>query len=136
MDRPSRTALVAGGVLALVLGGLGAWWLARGPAEVPVMVGGDGALDACATAIAGGTPAEVRRGPHSAYAVVDTLAPGTLLSVCGGSSDPAWRAIVYRAPDQAALDCGVATPIATPTPYAGPCRSGWLRADALGPGAG
>jgi len=137
MDRPSRTTLVTGGSLALVLGGLGVWWFARGPVEMPVMVGGDGVLDACATtAIAVGTRVEVRRGPGSAYAVVDALAPGTPLSICGGSSDPAWRAIVYRAPDEAALDCGVATPIATLTRYAGPCRSGWVRADALGPGAG
>lgn len=132
MEQQTRSTLVAGGTLALVLGALGVWMLARDPGTVPVMVGGDPMLDACsAIGVATDGSVAVRTGPGDQYPIVDELEPGAAFSVCGDSAELGWRAIVYRAPEQAALDCGVATPIASATRYAGPCRSGWVKAVAI-----
>src|SRR5688572_14048047 len=126
MERSALQGLAAAGALALGLGALGVWSHGRDDAAVPVMVGGDPQLDACATGIARGERVVVRSGPSDDHEPVDALDPGTPLSVCGASAERAWRAVVYRAPDQTAVDCGVATPVANATRYAGPCRYGWV----------
>src|SRR5687767_12064938 len=100
MEGTARHGLAAAGTIALVLGALGIWSLARDEVRedvgVPVMIGGDAALDACAsTGIARGDGIEVRAGPGDAYPPVDALSPGTILSICGASDERAWRAVVY-----------------------------------------
>ena len=132
MEARTRNALAATSALALFLGALGVWSLIRDPGSAPVMVGGDPMLDACAAigmALSAGV--EVRAGPGDEYPVIDELIAGLPLSVCSAGDDGVWRAIVYAPPEQPALDCGVATPIAAATRYGGPCRSGWVRVDTI-----
>lgn len=74
---------------------------------------------------AGSGRVEVRVGPGERYSVVDRLPAGTSVTECDVKDG--WTGIVYPESGND-TDCGVGSPIPTLTPYAGPCRSGWIPA--------
>lgn len=104
---------------------------AAGPAAMPVIVGGDAEMDACAAsgAVAGLDPKgdnylSVRSGPGgAAYREVDRIGPGRRITICAERKP--WLGIVY-APAGRAVDCGLSSPQPRAAPYRGPCRSGWV----------
>ena len=105
--------------------------LAQKGVEVPVMVGGYADLDACGSigAVTGLDPAgdnflAVRAGPGTGYAQLDSLHTGDEVHLC--DQQGSWIGILYRDGGGPAGDCGVSTPIANATPYAGDCRGGWV----------
>lgn len=123
-------AVMAAGLLSLAPA------LAAAPQkfEKPVIVGLDGAeFDACA-AIGevrgltgdGDVRLSVLAGPNSAAVEIDRLRNGTPVILCDSSRDGKWSGIVYPAAGQTIADCGTSTPVAKPSPYRGPCRSGWV----------
>jgi hypothetical protein len=112
-------------ILALVLGVPAA---AGAQSRVPVEVGGDASLDACASigVVSGLDPdgagvLRVRSGPGTEHAPVDRVAGGQLLWIC--AQDGAWLGVVYTRNE---TECGVANPIPARRDYVGPCRSGWV----------
>jgi hypothetical protein len=91
----------------------------------PVVVGRDGPdLDACLGAGVLVRDSVLFPAPQDRPEFQQALARGTEVFVCDGSADGAWSGVVL--PDGAA-DCGVSSPVAVPRPYAGPCRSGWVK---------
>ena len=99
-------------------------------ASVPVMVGGEADLDACGSigAVVGLDPngdnfLAVRTGPGTQFDQIDSLYTGDQIHLCDRQG--AWLGIVYQGGGPAG-DCGVATPVADRTPYAGGCNSGWV----------
>lgn len=92
----------------------------------PVMIGSEPELDACGSlgAVAA-TKLSVRDGPGSAFHRMDSLAKGKTVFVCSSSPDGEWTGVVYA--DGSEPDCGVSSPVPKPQPYAGACRSGWVR---------
>ena len=68
----------------------------------------------------------VLAGPNSAAVEIDRLRNGTPVILCDSSRDGKWSGIVYPAAGQTIADCGTSTPVAKPSPYRGPCRSGWV----------
>lgn len=113
--------------LLLVFGIFGPPALAQTRPAVPVVVGGDADLDACATLseIRGLNPRgdgflSVRSGPGTRHAEIDRLFNGNQVYSCAEQGD--WVGIIYPFSRR----CGVATPWPAARPYAGPCRSGWV----------
>ncbi len=78
----------------------------------------------------------VRERPERYARQKDKLAPATLVWICekcegvgidGEGED--WQGIVYPTGEFQELgDCRVSSPVVSPRPYDGPCRSGWVRA--------
>lgn len=107
-----------------------------GTGDVAVHVGGDEHLDACLSWAVPRLPAEatdpssieVREGPGEEFPVVDRLESGRTIIVC--SEDGLWSGVVYPGEGTDA-DCEVSSPIDERQPYKGPCKSGWIRSDAL-----
>lgn len=107
---------------------------AAAPAPRPVLIGTDGAgADAC-TGVGrvvglnrrGDNYLSVRAAPGTAAQERDRLRFGQNLHVCDRNSDGRWLGVVYtRDPRQ---NCNLAAPVASPRPYPGPCRSGWVSA--------
>lgn len=101
----------------------------------PVMIGTDGAdLDACHSQgqafeleERGETALAVRARPQNTAQIVDRLGPDRLFNVCGSADG--WYGIVYPSAAAPDAECGVGSPVASPRPYDGPCRSGWVRAE-------
>ena len=98
-------------------------------ADVPVQIGGEQELDACAAldvvTLRTGRLA-VRSGPGTRFRVLDRLPRGQHVYSC--AVDPAgsdWVGVVY-APGKDSPDCGVSTPVAPRRTYDGPCKSGWV----------
>lgn len=110
--------------------------VAAAPAQFarPVMVGIDGPdQSACSgqgevrgLGAEGDQRLSVLAGPHAAAVETDRLRNGAAIILCDSSRDGKWSGIVYPAPGQALADCALAGPVARPTPYRGPCRSGWV----------
>ncbi|MGN6153038.1 MAG: hypothetical protein ACTHOH_13685 [Lysobacteraceae bacterium] len=103
------------------------------PRDVPVVVGEEAELDACASwaKVKGLDPKgdgflAVRGGPGSAYALRDRLHEGDEFFVCHYSRDNQWLAIVYPREGQHPGDCGVSTSLPKPVKYRGPCARGWV----------
>ncbi|MBS0511615.1 MAG: integron [Proteobacteria bacterium] len=101
---------------------------ADAPAEVPVMIGGEAELDACASTgivsgLRGGVGSflAVRRGPGLRFATTDRLRNGARLWLCDARGG--WLGVVYAADGR---DCGVSSPQPARQPYRGPCTSGWV----------
>lgn len=124
----SATKLVAltlaGAVLSLVAAGNVAPLAADD--GVPVMIGGEPDLDACASLgeVTGLDPKgenflSVRTGPGVGFAAVDRLAAAAQVYICETRGN--WLGIVYPGGD-----CGVSTPITQRRAYRGNCRSGWV----------
>ncbi|KAI5914888.1 integron [Thauera sp. 2A1] len=119
-------------VMGIVLGALGTSGqvLADVPSmeSVPVMVGGEPDLDACASTgivvgLRGGPGSflALRRGPGLRFAITDRLRAGARLWLC--DSRGAWLGVVHAADGR---DCGVSSPQRARQPYRGPCTSGWV----------
>lgn len=101
-----------------------------GPIDVPVMVGGTGESDGCASLgqVVGLDPngdgfLSVRSGPGGKpYREIDRLYNGNQVFICHAKGP--WRAVVYgQSPDGT---CGVSIPWPIRQPYTGPCRFGWI----------
>jgi hypothetical protein len=98
--------------------------------SMPVMVGSDDDIDACASVgeVAGLTPGgdgflAVRSGAGTHYRLVDKLLAGQQVFICDSSTDNKWLGVVYSKNGQ---NCGVSTPIIPAQPYKGRCKSGWV----------
>jgi hypothetical protein len=98
------------------------------PRAMPVMIGAHGQpeLDACLSIGALAAPAALRSAPDPAAGTSAQLLAGQTVHLCGASADGAWESIVV--PPRAGQDCGVSAAVATPRPYAGPCKAGWVPA--------
>lgn len=97
---------------------------------VPVMVGGEEDLDACAGVDAIIASVTVRSGPGDHYAVVEHLDRGAQVYACDMSPDSRWEGIVSIPADDAEI-CGVSSPIPARQAYHGTCRSGWIPKDSV-----
>ena len=97
---------------------------------VPVRISGrDGAACPSVGRIIGLDPASIRSGPHrTGYREIDRRLNGQKVRVCGERDS--WFAVVYH-PSGRAADCGVSRPWPGRRAYAGPCRWGWIDADAV-----
>ncbi|MGL4094322.1 integron [Agrobacterium cavarae] len=97
---------------------------------LPVEIGGDTELDACASQGRivrldpnGDNFLSVRTGPGSKRQEIDRLSAGALVTICDKRGR--WLGIIYAAPGTT-TDCGVSSPAPARLPYDGPCRSGWV----------
>lgn len=117
--------VVAGTALMLAVAG-GAARAGDAPA-VPVMVGGEAGLDACAsTGIVAGLRGPrsflaIRRGPGLQFEAAGRLRQGARLWICEARGG--WLGVVHGAEG---LDCGVSSPRPARQAYRGPCVSGWV----------
>jgi hypothetical protein len=113
-------------------GGSGNAAASSAPADmVAITIGGDKKLPACQRkgAVAGlraGGTLNVRKGPATSYAKIDTLGNDRVVHFCDWSSDETWVGVVY--PDAGGGDCVVDKPQKEAGPYTGTCRSGWINA--------
>jgi hypothetical protein len=96
---------------------------------VPVIVGAEPGLDACMSlgAVSGlhHSLLNVREGPGTTFARVDSLSNGQELYLCTASPDEKWLGVVYMIGGHTP-DCGVTSPLPSPQPYQGPCKFGWV----------
>lgn len=99
---------------------------------MPVMVGGEDEMDACASigVVSGLKPGgdgflAVRTGTNASYKQLDKLLEGQQVFICDSSSDGKWYGIVYSQRSEQ-VDCGVSSPISPAQPYKGQCKSGWV----------
>ena len=101
-----------------------------GPETQPVLIGRFGSVvDACPSDSVTKISVVVRSAPSSSAAKVLVLKAGTAVYSCGGPKGSSWEGIVIPAyPNQ---DCKADINVATPRPYSGPCRSGWVPAHSL-----
>ncbi len=115
-----------GAALALTVAGA-----ASAQSSIPVMVGTSGPdLDGCHSvgAVVGLDPRgdnflAVRAGPSSDFTKIDEVYTNDSLWLC--EKRGRWWGVVY-APGGELTDCGVASPLPSPEPYFGTCRSGWV----------
>jgi hypothetical protein len=121
-------------LLALAAPLLGASSVAHAGDSVPVMVGGQGDVDACGSvAVVTGLKATgdgflaVRSGPAVAYSMLAKLHNGHQVYVC--QEQNGWIGIVYST--GGGLDCEVASPMANRQAYRGRCASGWVHSSFL-----
>jgi hypothetical protein len=95
----------------------------------PVIIGSEPGLDAClGVDQVGGAKSgliSVRAGPGSGFPEIDRLENGQYVYSCDGTSG--WSGIVYLRGKEMTPDCGVTSPVPTPVPYKGRCKSGWVR---------
>jgi hypothetical protein len=127
----NRTALVAALALALVTPAE-----AKAPPARPVMVGGNGELDACPSLGAiiplrkgGDGFVAVRAAPSVKARMLDKLKPGREVLLCQDSADGKWVGVIYPEPFGGAGpgDCGVSDAQGGPArAYDGVCLSGWV----------
>ncbi|HYI49555.1 MAG TPA: hypothetical protein VEX35_13940 [Allosphingosinicella sp.] len=120
-------ALVAIAVLAAAAAASGA-----GAQPLPVRIGLEGPdMDACGSLgevrglnRRGQNYLSVRAGPRAHLPERDRLRTGRQVFVCQTSRDGEWLGVVYgRTPGQ---QCNVGSPVRSPRPYSGRCRSGWV----------
>jgi hypothetical protein len=103
---------------------------------IPVVVGGFQA-PACGTGLVQGLDPfgdgflAVRTGPSSDNNQIDSLYNGMQINVCRELGN--WLAIVYDPRGQLSERCNVSHPWPTAMPYTGPCRSGWVYRQWVGP---
>jgi hypothetical protein len=98
-------------------------------ASVPVVIGAHGSpeLDACPTLAEIAADGFILNAPDVKPSLVLPIAQGVRVYLCGSSPDGEWEGVVVAADGK---DCGVSTPVDAPSPYAGPCASGWIRKSA------
>ena len=111
--------------------------MAQRDAARPVQVGQDGPeFDACGST---GRPRglnpkgdnflSVKAAPSLRARRTDRLVPSSSFYICGTTAGGAWTAIVFAPGGRLSAGCGVATPVVSPRPYRGPCRSGWVSSE-------
>lgn len=126
--RIANTVLNALGLVALAGPAYGQASRVR---DVPIIVGGDATMDACAAQgkVVGLDPKgdndlSVRGGPGGQpFREVARLDGGKVVLIC--QEKGVWLRVVYAAVG-VSHDCGVASEIAFAKPYRGPCASGWV----------
>lgn len=102
----------------------------HGSGNRPVMLKADDGLDPCSLGEitgAGDGAIMVFPGDSTDLEWVDTLSDGDPVWLCDGDKDSDMVGIVYSADREA--DCGVGSPVDKDIRYAGPCQSGWIRAE-------
>jgi hypothetical protein len=112
------------------------------PGVQPVQIGeGGSAFQACAgvgevvnLSPGGEAYLPLKAAPFAEADEVARLGPGTRVFRCTRSLDQRWQGVVVPPADGS--DCGVAAPIASARPYAGPCKSGWALTGFIRPIAG
>ena len=96
---------------------------------VPVMVGGADGSEGCAgtatLAIRAGSRINLRAGPGMSHPVIARLSSPHTVSIC--QRRDGWVGILVL-PRTRPYDCGESDAGPKPTPYAGPCVSGWISA--------
>ncbi|MFD2238487.1 integron [Aureimonas populi] len=101
---------------------------------VPVRVGGDVDLPACAElGVIGETQSQegrvdVRSGPTGTFQVLERLNVGDIVRVCDRNGT--FVGVIYGEGD-----CGVAEPVARRASYRGSCPSGWVHNRSVEPAA-
>jgi len=97
-------------------------------AAVPVVIGAHRQpdIDACPSLGVVTSAVAVRLAPGEGAGTAVRLAAGDAVYLCGASPDGAWESVVV--PPTAGADCGVSGAVATPRPYRGSCKSGWVPA--------
>ena len=103
------------------------------PPPVPVAIGHDGPdFDACGgVAALKGDKLTVWSGPSKKAYKRDRLEAGQHVWMCDSAGEKGeWTGIVYSKPESK-TPCGVSSPVATPRPYNGPCRKGWVKTDKI-----
>ena len=104
---------------------------------MPVMVGAEAELNACTSIGHGKAALIVRAAPLLSARVVATLTPIHLVWICEERVNAKWYGIVYGRPalshGNSGLPpaCGVNGPITERKAYRGPCKSGWVKMDAV-----
>ena len=107
------------------------------PASMPVTVGAQAELNACPSIGDGKAGIIVRAAPSSSARPVATLAKNHLIWICQTRADAKWFGVVHgpaalsRSKSGLPPACGVNEPIAKPTTYSGPCKSGWVAVDTV-----
>lgn len=99
---------------------------------IPVQVGGYADDDACLAVgkiIQG--PVAVHAGPSPKAEVVDTLADRSFVWMCDTSGEGSWIGILFSHRRDGRLSCGVSGTIPVRKDYDGPCREGWVPAEAI-----
>ena len=125
--------------LALSLAVLPGEMSARPPSRAikPVIVGAEAELNGCTSIGHGKVALTVRAAPAPAARVISTLGKTHLVWICEQREGSKWLGIVYgpaaisHRPTGVPPACGVDAPIASPRPYRGRCRSGWVRSAAV-----
>ena len=105
--------------------------------RVPVMVGGNGDMDACPSmaivkSADGVGGVHMRTGPSDEHLVFGFLGDGNKVWMC--SHEGGWVGIVY--PSAKDESCEVGRPINPEQAYQGKCKSGWVRESDIKPVAG
>lgn len=100
---------------------------ASAPSATAVWVGDVAGLDACGASgrVIGSSMQPVFAAPRPDAAQSNRLPAGRWVWLCDAVED-GWHGIVYPADQD--QDGGVSVPVARHQRYAGPCRSGWVRA--------
>jgi hypothetical protein len=97
--------------------------------SIPVMVGGQEADEGCAgtaiVAVRVGT-LNLRAGPGSNHPVLARLRNGQNVTICQRLQS-GWVGVLVPRDSAKPRDCRVSDAGPTPTAYAGPCHSGWVR---------
>ncbi len=130
------SSVLSAGLLVLFLALSNSTVVFGADGSVPVVVGGEEELDACAGigVVSGLNPKgdgflSVRSGPDVSYSEQDELREAAEVYICGASKDKRWLGIVYSNSKSVSIyDCGVSSPVSPARPYRGKCRSGWVRA--------
>ena len=92
------------------------------PVQVPVSVGGEAELDACAVGVVrSGDGLPVHAGPAGTFGRIDQLEAGSRVWLCERVGE--WIGAIYG---EGTEDCGLASPLPARQPYQGPCGSGWI----------
>ncbi|MEM8948078.1 MAG: hypothetical protein AAGA21_20565 [Pseudomonadota bacterium] len=90
-----------------------------------VKIGGSATLDSCSAGIVVEDlgRAAVRAAPAATAEQVDQLTGGKIVWLCDQARG--WIGVIYG--DGDLEDCGVSTPVADRTAYAGLCKAGWIK---------
>ena len=97
---------------------------------IPLMVGGQEASEGCTgtatISIRSGTTLNLRAGPGLTHPVIARLSDGQRVSIC--QRRDGWVGVLVFRTGPGPSDCQVSDAGPKPTPYAGPCVSGWITA--------
>lgn len=105
--------------------------------SLPVMVGGNGDMDACPTLGVSNSnnkksSTPVHSAPSNTSTVTDQLANDRFVWIC--SEKGTWIGIVYSTTDD--INCDVSKHINPAQAYKGKCKSGWIPQSNVSPAAG
>jgi uncharacterized protein YgiM (DUF1202 family) len=103
-------------------------------ASQPVVVGGEESSEGCAgtatVAVREGSSLNLRAGPATTYPVVTRLSAGQHVSICQSLRN-GWVGVVVHERGPGPKDCRLSDTGPRARPYAGPCKSGWVKDEFL-----